>query len=59
MTRSAQLGGRVAGYGLMFPQGRKGCDLVATLEKRCARPGVTVFTNAELMAKSGSFGTSR
>lgn len=60
VEREAQLGGRVAGHGPMFAQGRKGRDLVATLEEKVrANPAITVFTNAELMAKSGSFGNNQ
>ena len=60
VEKEPQLGGRVAGYGPMFPQGRKGSDLIATLEEKVrANPAITVFTNAELMAKSGSFGNNQ
>jgi heterodisulfide reductase subunit A len=60
VEKENRLGGRVAGYGPMFPQGRKGSDLVTTLEERVrANPAITVFTNAELMAKSGSFGNNQ
>ena len=60
VEKEARLGGRVAGYGPMFPQGRKGSDLVATLEEKVrANPAITVFTSAELMAKGGSFGNNQ
>jgi heterodisulfide reductase subunit A len=41
----------------MYPHGRNGVDLVARLEGEVrANPAITVFTNAEVMDKSGSFG---
>ena len=60
VEKEARLGGHVAGYGPMFPHDRKGSDLIATLEEKVrANPAITVFTNAELMAKSGSFGNNQ
>ena len=57
MEKEAQLGGWVAGFGDMYPHGRNGADLIARLEEKVrAHPAITVFTNAEVMAKSGSFG---
>jgi heterodisulfide reductase subunit A len=57
IEKAPRLGGRVAGFGPMYPQERNGADLASTLEERVrANPAITVFTNAELMAKSGSFG---
>lgn len=57
VEKEARLGGRVAGFATMYPNGRNGAELVAELEKKVrAHPGITVFTNAELMAKGGSFG---
>ena len=59
VEKEPQLGGRVAGFGAMFPHGRNGAELIATLEEEVrAHPAITVFTNAELMAKSGSFGNN-
>ncbi len=59
VEKEPQLGGRVAGFGAMFPHGRNGAELIATLEAEVrAHPAITVFTNAELMAKSGSFGNN-
>jgi heterodisulfide reductase subunit A len=41
----------------MYPHGRNGAELTAKLEEKVrAHPAITVFTNAELTAKSGSFG---
>jgi heterodisulfide reductase subunit A len=60
VEREPQLGGRVAGFGEMYPNGRSGAELIATLEEKVrANPAITVFTNAELMAKSGSFGNNQ
>ena len=60
IEREARLGGWVAGFGRMFPHGRSGADLIATLETKVrSHPAITVFTNAELSAKSGSFGNYR
>jgi heterodisulfide reductase subunit A len=57
VEKEPKLGGRVAGFGTMYPHGRNGAELIATLEAKVrAHPAITVFTNAELMAKSGSFG---
>ena len=57
IEKEAQLGGWVAGFGEMYPHGRNGAELVATLEEKVrSHPAITVFTNAELVAKGGSFG---
>jgi len=57
VEKEPQLGGWVAGFGDMYPHGRSGADLIAKLEEKVrAHPDITVFTNAELVAKSGSFG---
>ena len=57
VEKEAQLGGWVAGFGEMYPHGRNGAELIARLEEKVrAHPAITVFTNAELMGKSGSFG---
>jgi len=58
VEREPELGGRVAGLGPMFPNGKIGRELVARLiEQVRARPDVTVLTNAEVVGKSGSFGS--
>ncbi len=60
VEKEARLGGWVAGFGDMFPHGRSGAELIAALEAKVrAHPAITVFTNAELTAKSGSFGNYR
>ena len=57
VEKEPQLGGWVAGFGEMYPHGRNGAELIARLEEKVrAHPGITVFTNAELVAKGGSFG---
>jgi heterodisulfide reductase subunit A2 len=55
--READLGGWVGGFGDMYPNGRNGRELIAELVDAVrAHPAITVFTNAEVMSKSGSFG---
>jgi heterodisulfide reductase subunit A len=58
VEKEPRLGGHVAGFGEMYPNRRNGAELVATLEEKVrANPAITVFTDAELVAKSGSFGS--
>jgi heterodisulfide reductase subunit A len=57
VEKEAELGGWAAGFAEMYPHGRDGRDLVTRLEERIRRhPGITVFTDAEVVGKSGSFG---
>jgi heterodisulfide reductase subunit A len=57
VEREAELGGWVGRFGPMFPHERSGHDLVANLVSEVRkRPNITVFTRAELVGKSGSFG---
>jgi len=57
VEREPRLGGWVAGFGAMYPHGRDGGELIRTLEEKVrTHPAITVFTSAELVAKSGSFG---
>ncbi len=57
VEREARLGGWAAGFGDMYPYGKNGRELVAGLIEKVRRhPDITVFTNAEVTAKSGSFG---
>jgi heterodisulfide reductase subunit A len=57
IEREAELGGWVGRLGQMYPHERNGRELIAGLVAEVRRrPSITVFTNAELMAKSGSFG---
>ena len=57
IEREAELGGWMGSFGPTFPNEAVGRDEIATLlEEIRKRPSITVFTNAELTAKSGSFG---
>ena len=57
VEREAILGGRVGGFGAMYPTGKNGARLVAELiEAIGARPSIRVFTEAEMVSKSGTFG---
>lgn len=57
VEKEAKLGGWVAGFRQMYPHGRNGRELIAKLEEKVrSHPAVTVFTSAELVGKSGSFG---
>ena len=57
VEKEAKLGGWVAGFREMYPHGRNGRELIAKLEEKVrSHPAITVFTQAELIAKSGSFG---
>ena len=57
VEKEAQLGGWVGGFGEMYPHGKNGRELIARLaEKVREHPAVTVFTNAEVTGKAGSFG---
>lgn len=57
VEREDTLGGRVGSLGRMFPHDRDGRALVEGLigEVR-SRNGITVFTGAEVVSKSGTFG---
>jgi heterodisulfide reductase subunit A len=60
VEKEAELGGWVGGFGEMYPNGKNGRELVENLVKKIrARSDITVFTNAEVVAKSGSFGNYR
>jgi heterodisulfide reductase subunit A len=60
VEREAQLGGRVGDLGELYPHGVRGRAVVARLRKQIRqRPDITVFTNAEVTAKSGTFGNYR
>ncbi len=57
LERSATVGGWVGQFGPTFPNDRDGRAMVADLlEQINERPTITLLTNAELTAKSGSFG---
>ena len=60
VERKLELGGWVGGFGEMFPHAKKGRALIAELKDEIKRrPAITVFTNAELTAKSGTYGNYR
>jgi heterodisulfide reductase subunit A len=57
VEREESLGGWVAGLGSMYPNQANGAHLIAKLVAEVRRrPSITVFTSAQLSAKSGSFG---
>ena len=57
VERENELGGWVGRLGRMFPHESDGGELVARLTRAVeAGPRITVFTGAELVAKSGTFG---
>jgi heterodisulfide reductase subunit A len=60
VEREQQLGGWVQRLGPMYPHGRHGRELIATLVAAVReRPSITVLTGAEVVGKSGSFGNYR
>ncbi len=57
VEREATLGGWVGRFGAMYPQDLNGREQIARLSAEVAkRSRITVFTNSELVGKSGSFG---
>ena len=57
VERQPVMGGWVGTFGAMYPSEQVGRDQIAHLiEEVAKRPAITVFTNAELVGKSGSFG---
>ncbi len=57
VERESRVGGRLADLGPMFPGDRRGDEQIAQLQADVAsRPSITVFTEAELIGKSGTFG---
>ena len=57
VEREQELGGWVARFGPMYPHDRDGRQMIEQLIAEVRkRPSILVFTNAELAAKSGSFG---
>ena len=54
---AAEVGGRIRTLGKLFPSGRQGREIVARLRDQIAgRDNIVVYTNAELIEKSGSAG---
>ncbi|MEI6362717.1 MAG: CoB--CoM heterodisulfide reductase iron-sulfur subunit A family protein [Actinomycetes bacterium] len=57
VERQPEMGGWVGTFGTMFPSDQMGREQIAGLIAEVAkRPAITVFKNAELVGKSGSFG---
>src|ERR1035437_1792678 len=57
VEREAELGGWVGKFGPMFPHERDGRGLIAHMvEEIKKRPAINVFTGAEVVSKTGSFG---
>jgi heterodisulfide reductase subunit A len=57
IEKSPEIGGRIAAWGRMFPHDREGAEIVDTLRVRIReRENITLFTNAELVEKSGCVG---
>ncbi len=55
--KSDSLGGRISRWGSMFPDGEPGREIARRLaEKVRRRENIVVYTNAELVSKSGSIG---
>ncbi len=60
VEREPELGGQVGELGELYPNGKVGRELIARLHEEIRqRPDITVFTNAEVTAKSGTFGNYR
>ncbi len=59
VEREPELGGLVGRLGPMFPDETDGRRLVDRLKRAVAHRDVTVFTNAELVEKSGVYGNYR
>jgi heterodisulfide reductase subunit A len=57
VEREEALGGHVGDLGAMFPHAKTGVALIGRLRQEIAgRPAITVFTSAELAARSGTYG---
>ena len=57
VEREAELGGWVGRFDEMYPTGKNGRTLIASLIAEVRRrPAISVFTGAELVSKAGSFG---
>lgn len=60
VERELSLGGRVKTLGAMYPHGRDGRALIASLVAEVKRrASITVLTGAEVVRKAGSFGNYR
>ncbi len=57
VEKEARLGGWTGGFEEMYPHGKRGRRMIDTLVANVREhPAVTVFVNAEVVGKSGSFG---
>jgi heterodisulfide reductase subunit A len=57
VERAAEVGGRVPLWGRMFPNDREGAEMIGTLLQAIrGREGITLFTDSEVVGKSGSVG---
>jgi len=57
VERESRLGGWVGEFANMYPHDKNGRSLMDELVERVRKqPGVTTFTNAEVVGKTGSFG---
>jgi heterodisulfide reductase subunit A len=57
VERASVVGGRVPQWGRMFPNDREGAGMVETLLQEIrSREGITLFTDAEVVGKTGSVG---
>lgn len=57
IEKEPRLGGWAARFADMYPRGRSGESLARQLEEKLrGHPGVTIYTEAELVGRSGTFG---
>jgi len=57
VENSPEVGGRIAGWGKMFPHDREGSQIVDTLRGKIReRENITLFTGSEIVEKQGSVG---
>nr|MBN2277244.1 CoB--CoM heterodisulfide reductase iron-sulfur subunit A family protein [candidate division Zixibacteria bacterium] len=57
IEKEAEIGGWVGKFGSMFPNDRKGIDLIGTLAGEAGqRDNIKIFTSSELIEKGGSIG---
>jgi len=57
IERAAEVGGWTGKFGSMFPNDRKGSDLISNLyDEARHRDNITIFTDAELIEKGGNVG---
>ena len=60
VEREQRLGGWVGTFAEMYPHGKDGRELVSRLVAQVEEhPNITVYTDAEIVSKSGSFGNYR